>query len=106
MTGDELKTIRRRLGLSAVQMGRAFGYEGSDVTVNGQIRKYESGSKADPAVAGSPSDHVRQARHTGRLGAGSAAGEARSEAEGRMMQRALAWEPFFYSAAWSIASVR
>lgn len=42
MTGPELKAIRKRLGLSVIEMGRAIGYEGSDNTVNVTMRRYEA----------------------------------------------------------------
>jgi len=48
MTGAELKYIRHHLGLSTTQLGRAFGYVGSDVSVSGTIRKYESEQRALP----------------------------------------------------------
>lgn len=48
MTGAELKRIRRRLGLSTTELGRAFGYEGSDITASGTIRKYESDARPIP----------------------------------------------------------
>lgn len=52
MTGPELKAIRNRLGLSTTGLGRAFGYEGTDVTASGTIRKYESGGRAIPPWLG------------------------------------------------------
>jgi transcriptional regulator with XRE-family HTH domain len=52
MTGPELKAIRHRLGLSTLQLGRAFGYVGSDVTASGTIRKYESGARTIPPWLG------------------------------------------------------
>lgn len=48
MTGLELKQIRHRLGLSTTALGRAFGYEGGDVSTSGTIRKYESGQRPIP----------------------------------------------------------
>jgi transcriptional regulator with XRE-family HTH domain len=48
MTGPELKAIRKKLGLSTREMARAIGWEGSDDTVQTQIRKYESGSRPIP----------------------------------------------------------
>jgi hypothetical protein len=42
MTGPELAHIRRSLGLSVIEFGRAVGYEGSDETVSSTIRRYES----------------------------------------------------------------
>ena len=52
MTGSELKEIRHRLGLSSTALGRAFGYEGRDVTASGTIRKYESGERPIPPWLG------------------------------------------------------
>lgn len=52
MTGAELKAIRKHLGLSTTEMGRAFGYEGSDVTASGTIRKYESENRPIPPWLG------------------------------------------------------
>jgi transcriptional regulator with XRE-family HTH domain len=52
MTGAELKAIRRRLGLSTTQLGRAFGYTGSDATASVTIRKYESGGRPIPPWLG------------------------------------------------------
>jgi transcriptional regulator with XRE-family HTH domain len=52
MTGPELKTIRHRLGLSTLQLGRAFGYTGSDTTASVTIRKYESGGRPIPPWLG------------------------------------------------------
>lgn len=48
MTGAELKAIRGRLGLSAVQMGRAFGYAGDDTTISALISRYENDAKPIP----------------------------------------------------------
>jgi len=52
VTGAELKAIRHRLGLSTTALGRAFGYEGSDITASGTIRKYESGQRPIPPWLG------------------------------------------------------
>lgn len=52
MTGAELKAIRKRLGLSTTEMGRAFGYAGGDVSTSGTIRKYESGQREIPPWLG------------------------------------------------------
>jgi hypothetical protein len=41
VTGAEMRAIRDELGLSAVQLGRAFGYAGGDATVATMISKYE-----------------------------------------------------------------
>jgi len=48
MTGPDLKAIRKNLGLSVIQMGRAIGYGGSDRTVNVQIRRYENNTRDIP----------------------------------------------------------
>jgi len=48
MTGEEMKAIRHELGLSTVQLGRAFGYGGEDNTASVMIRKYESGGRPIP----------------------------------------------------------
>jgi len=48
MTGPEMRAIRKRLGLSTVQLGRAFGYVGVDNSVSVTVRKYESGGKPIP----------------------------------------------------------
>lgn len=45
MTGPEMKAIRDRLGLSATELGRAFGYAGSDVSVKMAIHRFESTGK-------------------------------------------------------------
>lgn len=49
MTGPEMKSIRTELGLSAVQLGRAFGYGGGDATIAVMISKYENGSRPIPS---------------------------------------------------------
>lgn len=48
MTGQELKDIRHRLKLTTLQLGRAFGYIGADVTAAGTIRKFESDARPIP----------------------------------------------------------
>jgi len=48
MTADEFKSIRKQLGLSTVEMGRALGYEGQDNTVSVTVRRYESGQRPIP----------------------------------------------------------
>lgn len=48
MTGEELKAIRRQLGLSTKELGRALGYTGADNTISVQIRRYESGARDIP----------------------------------------------------------
>lgn len=42
MTGPEFAAIRKSLGLSVVEFGRAFGYQGSDETVSVTVRRYEA----------------------------------------------------------------
>lgn len=42
MTGPEFQAIRKRLGLSVIEMGRALGYEGKDNTVSVTVRRYEA----------------------------------------------------------------
>lgn len=48
MTGDELRTIRKRLGMSRVAFGRALGYRGNANTVNVAIAVYERGDRPLP----------------------------------------------------------
>jgi transcriptional regulator with XRE-family HTH domain len=48
MTGSEFRAIRKSLGLSLREMGRAIGYEGTDGTVSAQINKYENGKRDIP----------------------------------------------------------
>lgn len=48
MTPAEFKSIRKRLGLSTVEMGRALGYEGQDNSVSVTVRRYESGMRPIP----------------------------------------------------------
>lgn len=48
MTPAEFKSIRKRLGLSTVAMGRALGYEGTDNSASVTIRRYESGMRQIP----------------------------------------------------------
>lgn len=48
MTGPEFRAIRKQLGLTTIQWGRAFGYEGSDNTISVMIRRYESGGRPLP----------------------------------------------------------
>lgn len=52
MTGQELKAIRHRLGLTTLQLGRAFGYAGADITAAGTIRKFESDARPIPPWLG------------------------------------------------------
>ena len=48
MTGPELRVIRKQLGLSVIQMGRALGYGGGDNTVSVQVRRWEGGQREIP----------------------------------------------------------
>jgi transcriptional regulator with XRE-family HTH domain len=48
MTGNDLRSIRHRLGLSIVRFGRCLGYEGHHGTVNSLVRRYECGRKDIP----------------------------------------------------------
>lgn len=52
MTGDEMKSIRHRLGLSAVELGRAMGYTGADNTISVTVRRYESEMRPIPPWLG------------------------------------------------------
>lgn len=52
MTGEEMKSIRHRLGLSAVELGRAMGYTGADNTVSVTVRRYESDMRPIPPWLG------------------------------------------------------
>lgn len=48
MTGDGLKAIRKRLGLSVIEFGRVLGYEGEDNSVKVAVRRYERGDRPVP----------------------------------------------------------
>jgi transcriptional regulator with XRE-family HTH domain len=48
MQGRDMKQIRKALRLSAVEFGRALGYEGTRGTVNTTIRRYESNGRDIP----------------------------------------------------------
>jgi hypothetical protein len=48
MTGPELASIRKTLGLGTVAFGRALGYEGADNTVSVTVRRYESDGRPIP----------------------------------------------------------
>lgn len=48
MTPAEFKSIRKDLGFSTAQWGRALGYQGTDNTVSVQVRRYESGRREIP----------------------------------------------------------
>jgi transcriptional regulator with XRE-family HTH domain len=51
MTSRQFKNIRKRLGLTAVQMGRALGSEGSDASTARRIYGFESGRTISPSVS-------------------------------------------------------
>ena len=48
MQGKELKAIRHELGLSAVELGRALGYAGTDNSASVTIRRYEAKTNPRP----------------------------------------------------------
>ena len=48
MTGPDFCAIRKSLGLSTIQWGRAIGYTGTDNTVSVGVRRYESGARPLP----------------------------------------------------------
>jgi transcriptional regulator with XRE-family HTH domain len=48
MNGQELRSIRRSLGLTVRELGYAIGYRGNQNTVSVQIRQYEGGHKTMP----------------------------------------------------------
>ena len=52
MTGPELKALRLSLGLSVPQMGRALGYQGSNLVQGIAVRRYESGNRVIPTWIG------------------------------------------------------
>lgn len=52
MTGDQFKTIRRELGLTARQLGKALGYRGNENTLGVQIRSFESDKREIPEPTG------------------------------------------------------
>lgn len=53
MTGAELRAIRRSLGQSALQMGRALRFGGADDSVAVHVRRMEAGLRPiTPQVAG------------------------------------------------------
>jgi transcriptional regulator with XRE-family HTH domain len=53
MTGPEFAAIRKSLGLSVIETGRALGYQGTDETVSVTVRRYEAlnGRKIPPWIA-------------------------------------------------------
>ena len=52
VTGNEFRAVRYRLGLSAMEWGRALGYGGTPNSVRTVISRLESGSRPVPAVVG------------------------------------------------------
>jgi transcriptional regulator with XRE-family HTH domain len=48
MTGEEFATIRKRLGLSLYDWGRALGYEGNRNTIQVAVSRYERGDRDIP----------------------------------------------------------
>ena len=53
MTGQDIKRLRRRLGLSLAEMGRALGYAGERRTIARRLRRIEAGQiePSDRALA-------------------------------------------------------
>jgi transcriptional regulator with XRE-family HTH domain len=52
MNGQELRSIRRQLGLTARELGYAIGYRGNQNTVSVAIRLYEGGKRPIPPWIG------------------------------------------------------
>ena len=50
MTGSEFRAVRYRLGLSAMEWGRALGYGGTPNSVRTVISHLESGARPIPRV--------------------------------------------------------
>lgn len=50
MTGNELKAIRQRLGLSLLAFGLAVGYSGKPLNVRLAVRRAEHRSKVSPEL--------------------------------------------------------
>lgn len=48
MTGAELRSIRKSLGLTLSQFGKALGYSGNKNTLSVQIRRFEAGTREIP----------------------------------------------------------
>jgi len=48
VTGPDLKRVRKALGLSTTELGRALGYEGADNTISVTVRRYEAGMRPIP----------------------------------------------------------
>ena len=47
-----MRRIRKSLGLSSLQLGRAFGYSGSDAATAMAIRRFEGGGRPLPVWLG------------------------------------------------------
>jgi transcriptional regulator with XRE-family HTH domain len=52
MNGQELRSIRRSLGLTVRELGYAIGYKGNQNTVSVSIRLYERGKRPIPPWIG------------------------------------------------------
>jgi transcriptional regulator with XRE-family HTH domain len=52
MTGNELRSIRRSLGLTVRELGYAIGYRGNQNTVSVAIRLYEGNKRPIPPWIG------------------------------------------------------
>jgi transcriptional regulator with XRE-family HTH domain len=52
MNGQELRSIRRSLGLTVRELGYAIGYRGNQNTVGTQIRQMQGGKKPIPPWIG------------------------------------------------------
>jgi transcriptional regulator with XRE-family HTH domain len=52
MTGNELRSIRRSLGLTVRELGYAIGYRGNQNTVSVAIRLYEGDKRPIPPWIG------------------------------------------------------
>jgi transcriptional regulator with XRE-family HTH domain len=48
VTGDELRALRYRLGLSASEWGRALGYTGKPASLRSIISRFETGERPIP----------------------------------------------------------
>lgn len=70
MNHDQFRHIRRELGLTARQLGRALGYNGNPNTLGVQIRGFESGKREIPGptsrlmemfeLCGIPTDKLKE----------------------------------------------
>ena len=52
MTGAELRSIRKSLGLTLSQFGKALGYSGNKNTLSVQIRRFEKSTGREPEPKG------------------------------------------------------